>query len=160
MDEQILRDAASRQQLAVLVKLRHRVSELRRLLSVHRRVYQGLAAPGFRVFEGDEPEALLQRLFERYEHTLEAVGSVRELLLGSFDLYMTSTSQRTNDTMRVLTVVTVTLGIVAAVAGVLGVNFQGVDVFRLGNRGFHDMLITIGLLVGVVLLIGRWLKWL
>ena len=97
---------------------------------------------------------LLSELFGVYEHTAEAVGHARELVLGSFDLYMTSTGQRTNDIMRVLTVATVALGIVAAVAGLMGMNFQA-DIFKTGNTGFRDVLIFSAALTGSIVAVGR-----
>ena len=40
---------------------------------------------------------------------MTAVEAARDLVLGSFNIYMTRTAQRTNDTMKVLTLVTVLL---------------------------------------------------
>ncbi len=159
LDEKILNEGAERRQLEALVQLRHRVSTLRRLLGAHRLVYFSLSSPDFKVYAGDQPEALLGGLLGSYEDTVHAVGSARELILGSFDLYMTSTSQRTNDIMRVLTVVTVVLGIVAAVAGLMGMNFQA-DVFKSGNAGFRDVMILVAGLTVLILALGRWRRWL
>lgn len=160
LDEHILSEAQQgRRHLETLVGLRRRVSELRRLLAAHRLVYVGLARPDFAVFRDDRPEVMLMRLLQQFEHAQEAVSHTREAVLGSFDLLMSSTGQRTNDVMRVLTVVTVTLGIVAAVAGLMGMNFQA-DIFKAGNSGFRDVLLfSAGLALSVVAL-GRWQRWL
>ncbi len=160
LDEGILHERGrDRQHLETLVALRRRVSDLRRLLSVHRLVYAGLASPDFVVFAGDQPEAMLTRLFGQYERAQEAIGHTRDMMLGSFDLHMTHTGQRTNEIMRVLTVVTVALGLIAAVAGLMGMNFQA-DIFKSGNVGFRDvLLLSAGLIVATVGL-GRWRGWL
>ncbi|GHF46626.1 Mg2+ and Co2+ transporter CorA [Deinococcus metalli] len=160
LDEHILAESRQgRRHLAILVGLRRRVSELRRLLSTHRLVYLALASPDFAVYRDDEPEERLARLFQHFERTQEAIGHTRETVLGSFDLLMSSTGQRTNEVMRVLTVVTVTLGIVAAVAGLMGMNFQA-DVFKAGNSGFRDVLIGSLALIAAVIGVGRWAGWL
>lgn len=160
LDEHILSEARQgRRHLEILVGLRRRVSELRRMLAAHRLVYVALASPDFAVYENDEPEVRLTRLLHQFERTQEAVSHTRETVLGSFDLLMSSTGQRTNDTMRILTVVTVTLGIIAAVAGVMGMNFQA-DVFKAGNSGFRDVLLFSGGLIVAVIGVGRWIGWL
>ncbi|PNY81768.1 magnesium transporter CorA family protein [Deinococcus koreensis] len=160
LDERILSEKRrERQHLETLVGLRRRVSELRRLLGAHRPVYVGLASPDFLIFQDDQPEAMLTRLLRQFEQTQEAVGQTRETVLGTFDLLMSSTGQRTNDVMRALTVVTVTLGIIAAVAGVMGMNFQA-DIFKAGNTGFRDVLLFSAGLSVLVVALGRWRGWL
>lgn len=137
LDEQILSDpSTSRDQLKTLATLRHQVSELRRRVDAHRPVYVALASPDFAVFQDDEPEVRLTRLLDQFQQAQEAVSRTRESVLGSFDLLMGATGQQTNDVMRTLTVITVTLGIVAAVAGLMGMNFKA-DVFNAGNTGFQ-----------------------
>ncbi|ALW87554.1 magnesium transporter CorA family protein [Deinococcus actinosclerus] len=160
LDELILQEPRhGRRHLETLVGLRRRVSELRRLLTAHRPVYVALASPDFTVFDHDEPEVRLEKLLRAFEHTQEAVSHTREAVLGTFDLLMSSTGQRTNEVMRVLTVVTVTLGIVAAVAGLMGMNFQA-DIFKAGNTGFRDVLLGSGLLIVLIVALGRWRGWL
>ena len=46
----------------------------------------------------------------------------RDLLLGSFEVFMTRTAQRTNDTMKVLALATVLLLPGSLIAGLLGMN--------------------------------------
>ena len=58
----------------------------------------------------------------RYGDAMTAVEGARDLVLGSFDIYMTRTSQRTNDTMKILTLVTVLLLPGSLIAGLLGMN--------------------------------------
>ncbi len=158
LDEHILRDPA-RNHLADLVRLRQRVSVLRRALGAHRMVYAGLASPEFTVFQGDQPETLLTRLFQQYQHAYEAISHTREMVLGSFDLYMTSTGQHTNEIMRVLTVVTVLLGLLGVLAGILGTNFQA-GIFKSGEHGFRLMLGGMFLLLVSILSLARWRRWL
>jgi Mg2+ and Co2+ transporter CorA len=67
-------------------------------------------------------------------------------------------AQKTNDTMRVLTFVTVLLGSLALVAGVMGMNFE-LAFFRTGQRGFF---IVTGVMVAatvVSILVALWRKW-
>ena len=87
-----------------------------------------------------------------------APESARELVIGSFELFSTRTAQRTNETMRVLTFVTVLLGTLSVLAGVLGMNFEA-PIFSTGARG---LTITIGVMLAIIAIaiaVGRWRRW-
>ena len=93
-----------------LVRARRRISRLRRLLAEHRTVFASLASPEVTRFV-DDPEltGLLQSVSNRFDGALAAVEDSREALLGSFDVLMSRTAQRTNEVMKVLTLATVLL---------------------------------------------------
>lgn len=159
LDEQVMRESSRAEDLETMVTLRHRVGELRRLLTPHRSVYGALARPDYAVFVGDEPDPHLATLSEHFERAVEATEHARELVLGSFQLYTARASERTNDIMRVLTVTTVVLGIVAAAAGLLGTNFEA-SVFKTGDTGFRAVLVGSAAMVLMALIVARWRRWL
>jgi Mg2+ and Co2+ transporter CorA len=105
-----------------LTTLRRRAATLRRALAPHRQVFAALARPDSTLHEalGRPWPGLLDRL----DTTLQAVETARDLLLGTYDLLMTRVAQRTNDTVKLLTVVSVALMPAALVAGLLGMNFD------------------------------------
>jgi magnesium transporter len=105
-----------------LVDLRREIGRLRRRLSPHRRVFIALAHPSFDVISGSSAAAEFSVLVDRLETALQAIDTTREMVVGSFDLFMTRTSQRTNDIMRVLTMVSVVLLPATVVAGIFGMN--------------------------------------
>ncbi|GAB3097098.1 magnesium/cobalt transporter CorA [Lysobacter terrae] len=146
LEVQLLERPSPRGYTAELAVLRRATSQLRRLLAPHRRVYGAMARPDFRPDAGKETDAHFRALNERFERTLEAVEAARQLVIGSFELFATHTAQRTNEIMRTLTFVTVLLGTLAVVAGVLGMNFEA-PIFKTGTRGFVT---TIVLMAGVV----------
>lgn len=159
LDEQVMRAWSKSEYLETMVTLRHRVGELRRLLTPHRSVYGALARPDYAVFVGDEPDPHLAALSEHFERAVEATEHARELVLGSFQLYTARSSERTNDIMRLLTVATVVLGIVAAVAGLLGTNFEA-SVFKTGDLGFRAVVVGSAVLILLVMIVARWRRWL
>jgi magnesium transporter len=107
-----------------LVAMRRRIARVRRLLSNHRDMYSEVTRPDFMTdLESREADAL-GALTHRLERATEAIGNAREMLIGTFDVHMTRTAQRTNDIMRLLTWVSVTLLPAGVVAGVMGMNFQ------------------------------------
>ena len=80
------------------------------------------------------------------------------MLIGTFDVHMTRTAQRTNDIMRVLTWTSVILLPAVVVAGIMGMNFQ-VGIFDRAELFW----VVIGFMVAtavVTLLIARWRGWL
>jgi magnesium transporter len=123
LDEVALR-GDDKNMLARLVDMRRRIAQVRRLLNSHRDMYSEVGRPDFIPdIEPREAEALAS-LIHRLERATDTVANAREMLIGSFDVHMTRTAQRTNDIMRVLTLVSVTLLPAAVLAGVMGMNFK------------------------------------
>ena len=113
--------------LADLVRIRTRIAMLRRLLARHRYTYAALADVVLQAV--DQPDELprtrqeaLAGVAARYAEAMLSVESARDLVLGSFNVYATLTAQRTNDTMKILTLVTVLLLPGSMIAGLLGMN--------------------------------------
>ena len=104
-----------------------------------------------------EAEALAA-LTHRLERATEAVANAREMLIGTFDVHMTRTAQRTNDTMRLLTWVSVTLLPAAVLAGIMGMNFQ-VGLFENPNV-FWIVVASMVLLALSTLTVARRRNWL
>ncbi|AWN24076.1 magnesium transporter CorA [Deinococcus irradiatisoli] len=158
LDEEILLHPTDREFLGDLVTLRRRVGELRRTLAPHREVFSSLARPDFQGLGTTEAGPAFRSLFDRFERAMDAAEKARELVIGSFDLYMAGTSRKTNDAVQVLTIVTVSLGVIGAVAGVMGTNFQ-VDFFKAGLHGFLWMVLGMLALIALVLFVARRNKW-
>jgi Mg2+ and Co2+ transporter CorA len=159
LDEAALRQRADPRFLEELAALRRRVGDLRRLLAPHREVFAALARPDFRVVAASESAAHFRALNDRLERALDAADAAREMVLGSFELFMTGTAQSTNDTVRVLTVVTVLIGLTGVIAGVMGMNFP-LALFDSGAVGFAAVLAGMAATVAAVLLLARARGWL
>ncbi len=121
LDTEALR-TTSRDLLDGMVEVRHGIALLRRQLAAHRDVFAALAGADFEAIVGSGSTAHLQRLADRLQSTIEAVDASREALVGTFDIHMTRTAQRTNDIMKTLTMVNVLLLPAAVVAGFMGMN--------------------------------------
>ena len=158
LDQDILLHPLDRGFLEKLVELRRRVARLRQLLAPHRDVFPVLAQPDFQGVADLKAGPQFRALEGRFERAMDATQTAREVVLGSFDLYMAGISRKTNDAVQVLTIVTVALGIVSAVAGVLGTNFV-LGFFKSGTLGFVLMLLGMAALVALVLLVARRQRW-
>lgn len=142
-----------------LVRCRRRIARLRRLMADHRMVFTALAAPDVgRLVDDPDATTMLQGLSTRYEGAIAAVEASREAVLGSFDVFMTRTAQRTNEVMKVLTIVTVLLLPGSVLAGLLGMNVQ-VPLNKDDPISFWYVVAALGVLALTILLLARLRRW-
>jgi magnesium transporter len=158
LDAKALRNEGRGQLLEDLVALRHRIARLRRLLTDHRALFASLAGPDVLQVAGDQAAAL-QAVAGRFENALGAVEDSRDLLLGSFDVYMTRTTQRTNEVMKVLALATVLLLPGSLIAGLLGMNVT-VPLPKDDPMSFWIVVTGVSLLAISVVMLARARRWL
>jgi len=111
-------------ELGRLVGLRHEVGALRRALTSHRSIMLALTRPELANLERDSHAERFESLRERLEEVIQAARDSRDSVVGSFDVIIARSEQRTNEIMKVLTLVSALLLPGALVAGVLGMNFK------------------------------------
>lgn len=158
MEVGLLANPRHRGCLPELASLRRAASRIRRLLAPHRAVFGAIARPDFRPEADAGAERDFRALEQRFERAMDAAENARDLLVGTFELYSTRSAERTNDTMRALTFVTVLLGTLAVFAGLLGMNFQ-VAFFETGARGFWTAVGSMAGFAALALLVARWRRW-
>lgn len=160
LDARSLRRDAGSALLDDLVVLRRRIARLRRALADHREVFAALADAGMlQVLEDDDAAAGLRAVSERFDAALAAVEDAREVLLGSFDVYMTRTAQRTNDIMKILAVTTVLLLPGSLIAGLLGMNVS-IPLSKDDPSSFWLVLGSVAALAALIVGIARLRRWL
>jgi magnesium/cobalt transport protein CorA len=156
-----LDDAAlgsERDLLGRLVRMRRRIAHVRRILSPHREVAAELARADFLPERHREGAEGLEAVMSRLERAADAFTQARDMLIGTFDVHMTRTAQRTNDVMRVLTLVSVVLLPAVVIAGVMGMNFKA-PLFENPNLFYVVVGVMVALAAGT-LLFARWRRWL
>lgn len=97
-----------------------------------------------------------------YDHTIQimdVIESYRDLTTGMMDLYLSSLGMRTNEIMRVLTVVTSIFIPLTFIAGVYGMNFQNMPELRTRD-GYFIVLGLMGAIGLGMLYFFRRKKWL
>lgn len=125
LDEELLGTSPDESALlGRLQRLRRKVRRLRRGLGPQREVLGLLSHPESEALTGSEIAPDYQRLDEQVGRALEAVDTTREMIVGSFDVFMTRTAQATNEIMKRLTIVSVLLLPAAVIAGIMGMNFK------------------------------------
>jgi magnesium transporter len=115
-------DSATQKELARIYHLRHTVTELRRFLGAQRDVFQRLITHGIHLQQQD------MTLYYRdvYDHIVrqyETVDSVRDLLTSAMDVYLSTVSNRLNQTVKALTVIASLFLPLSFLTGFYGMNF-------------------------------------
>lgn len=156
LDARALRGRHGDDILAAMVELRHRIGILRRVLAPHRDAFSALGLPELGVDEaiGRPWPGLVDRL----EGAMQAVESLRTGLLGTFDIHMGRVTQRANDVMRALTLLSAVLLPSVVLAGIMGMNFS-VGFFEEPTNFWLVVAAMAGLAV-TVLAIARLRRWL
>lgn len=144
--------------LAELRLLRKGASRLRRMLAPHRAVFTALSRPDFRPEEDELTDRHFRVLDTHYERAMDMVENARDLVVGSFELFSSQTALAANETMKVLTFVTVVVGVLAVIGGVLGMNFEA-PFFKTGVIGFSVAVALMLILAGISVFLGRKRRW-
>lgn len=154
LDEQALHSRDAESFLAEIVAQRRRVGALRRALAPLRVALAPLGRPDLEIPELGKP---WPGVLDRLERTIGAVENVRELIIGSFDVFMARSAERTNDIMKALTILNAVLLPAIVVAGVMGMNFR--VAFFEEPVNFWFVVAAMILLASGILAFSRWRKW-
>ena len=143
--------------LSRLVELRRSIGTLRRALSPHREVIVALAHPELDLLSTETSAERFAAIESRVTQALDAAREAKESTRGSFDLLVARIGQRTNDIMKLLTLVTVILLPASVLAGVMGMNFK-VGLFDLVWMFWAVIAAMLGIAV-LVLSVARGRRW-
>jgi magnesium/cobalt transport protein CorA len=122
LDQLAVRLPSDERFLADVLTLRRRIARLRRALVPNREALWPLTRPDFEL-RGDLGR-VSPDIVARLERSIDSVENARELLVGTFDLYLGRASQRTNDVMKALTLISAIALPAIVLAGVMGMNFK------------------------------------
>lgn len=114
---------ATPESLKSVYRLKHAVTEIRRMLAAQRDVFQSLITHGIHLQQAD------MTLYYRdvYDHIVrqyETVDSLRDLLTSAMDVYLSTVSNRLNQTTKTLTVIASLFLPLSFLTGFYGMNFS------------------------------------
>jgi Mg2+ and Co2+ transporter CorA len=155
LDELALRRRPRNDVLARIVELRRRIGVIRRTLSPHRIAFAALARPEMELHE--ELGRPWPGLTERLDSAVASVENLRDLLLGTFDIYMGRAAQDANEVMKVLTLLSAVLLPAVVLAGVMGMNFK--LPFFDEESNFFIVVAAMVIFAVSILLAARWRRW-
>ena len=158
LDVEILNEGTHRKVLRRIVAVRTRVSQLRALLATQRPIFYGFSRPDFVLnFDKDaiEPYA---RLSDRYDRAIDEVERTRDVVVGSFDLFTSMTTEQTNVLVKALTLLTAVIGFCGLIAGLLGMNFD-FPFLKTGFIGFEEVVGSLIVLSILSVIVAKWQRW-
>jgi magnesium transporter len=109
-----------------IFRLRRTVLKLRRMLGYLREVMNRLARDEFAVIDADD-RVYFRDIYDHLVRLYDVIEGLRDMVGGALDTYLSVTSNRMNEIMRTLTVVTVLFMPISFIAGFFGMNFFGED---------------------------------
>ncbi len=113
----------SRSHLARIFSLKHELSTMRRVLSPQRDLMLALAkSPDSRVSEANA--AYFRDVYDHLVRMAEGIEANRDLLSSTMDAYLSSVSNRTNEIMKYLTIMSALFLPLSFVVGFFGQNFD------------------------------------
>ncbi|MGA8362183.1 MAG: magnesium/cobalt transporter CorA [Candidatus Dormiibacterota bacterium] len=129
LQDEVLENA-NNAQLALLQDMKHSAVEMRRVLGAQRDMFQRLVTLSL---EADrETTAYYRDVYDHIIRQYETVDSLRDLLTGAMDVYLSTVSNRLNMTVKALTVVASLFLPLTFLTGFFGMNF-GWLVSRIGT---------------------------
>lgn len=100
-------------------------------------------------------------LYDVYDHTVQAIETIegfRDIISGMLDIYMSNINQRTNEIMKVLTVITTIFVPLTFIASIYGMNFPSMPGLN-SVWGFHIILLSMLTSVALMLYFFRRKNW-
>jgi magnesium transporter len=123
LGEEVVHDPGP-ETLHTIQTLKRELSHLRRSVWPLREVVSGFQRADS-VLLNDRTEVFLRDAYDHTIQVMETVESFRDMVSGMFDTYLSSVSNRMNEVMKVLTIIATIFIPITFVAGVYGMNFQG-----------------------------------
>jgi magnesium transporter len=155
LDQVALRLRGGGDFLSAVVALRHRITIVRRALTPNRDALSPIVRPDFEVHE--DLVRAWPGTIDRLERAIDSVDRTRELLVGSFDIYLGRSAQRSNDVMKTLTLVSALALPAIVLAGIMGMNFQ--MLFFEEPNNFWLVIGAMGVFAVVIVAVSRWRGW-
>ncbi len=121
--DRVLVETKSRSLLELIYSNRSNLLLTRRLLRPQSDVVCQIAQGNFHIIDEDS-ETLIRDVYDHTLRTLDRIDSLLDINLGSLSIYSSSVSERMNETMRILTVIS-TIGVpLTILVGWYGMNFR------------------------------------
>jgi magnesium transporter len=114
----------TKETLPRIFTLKRAAIQLRRILSPQREVLNRLARDEYRVIDAKE-RVYFRGVYDHLVRLHDINEGVRDLIAGALDIYLSATSNRLNEVMRILTQVTVFGLPLTFLTGFFGMNFFG-----------------------------------
>ena len=145
--------------LSTIYALKHDVAELRRFMSAQRDLFQRLITHTVDLHDQDMT-IYWRDVYDHMVRQYETVDSLRDLLTGAMDVYLSTVSNRLNVTMKTLTVIASLFLPLSFLTGFYGMNFAYLtQVLEAPYATFAVGIVTMLIAIGIQLYLFRRRGW-
>ncbi|WP_027358940.1 magnesium/cobalt transporter CorA [Desulforegula conservatrix] len=130
---------------------------LRKALWPVRELVNGLQKTESSLIE-ESTDVFLRDVYEHSVQVIESIEMMRDMLGSALDIYLSSTSNRMNEVMRVLTVISTLFIPLTFMVGIYGMNFENMPELKL-KYGYEGLWVIMILTVAVMITFFRKRKW-
>jgi magnesium transporter len=106
------------------------------------------------------PETLiyLRDVYDHTVHIIESLDAIRDLIASLLDMYLSSVSNRLNQEVRLLTVITLLFMPATLIAGIFGMNFRTMPWLEAADGFSHalGLMLLVAFFMGAVFWLRRW----
>jgi magnesium transporter len=142
-----------------LYRLRHEVAGLHTALGAQLDVFQRLLLYMVRVDRSAEIDTAFRSIYEQVVRQYEVSDSLRDLISGAMDVYLSTVSNRLNSTMAQLTLVASVFLPLTFLTGFFGMNFAFLVTHITTEVAFAIGLVVMVTSIGLMLTIFRLRRW-
>jgi magnesium transporter len=128
LEDEVFNDPTQRT-LNTLFSVKRVALELRRLIGPHREVLNRLARDDYAMIDAAE-RVYFRDIYDHFVRLADINESVRDLLSGTLDTYLSVTSNRMNEIMKLLTIITALFMPMTVLTGFFGMNFETIPFER------------------------------
>lgn len=150
LEDEIYKDARPEHYKASQ-NLRRELITLRKAVYPLREAIYKLSKESNNALISEDTKDYLSDVYDHAVHIMESIETYRDLTSGLMDLYMTSVSNRMNEIMKVLTVISTIFIPITFIAGIYGMNFQNMP--ELSLKYGYPAAITLMVVIVIVMLI-------
>jgi magnesium transporter len=157
LEERIIKAPSQKSQEEILM-LKRDMLKLRKVLSPQREVINILLRHDFDLIQ-EENRLYFMDVYDHVLRIIDLLDTYQDLITGSMDLLMTQISNKTNEIMKVLTIITTIIMPLTLVTGIYGMNFKYIPELDF-RYGYFGVLIVMAILVIIEFVYFKRKKWL
>jgi magnesium transporter len=151
-------DNPSPRMLEQIFMLKRGLLVLRRIVMPQREIMNKLGRGDYDVIEHDD-RVFFRDVYDQLVRLHDIIDSMRDLVSGTLDTYLSVVNNRLNDTMKTLTLITTLFMPLSFVAGFFGMNFFGpVSTFFAAWTTHTSFLVTLAAMMITPMIMYMWLR--
>jgi magnesium transporter len=144
--------------LSKLLRLKRRVIFLRKTLILEREVLARLVRGEFELVR-EEEMVYYRNVYDHLVRYTELIEAAREMVSDLTQTYLAAASNRTNEIMKVLTIISTSILPMTLIAGIYGMNFENLPETK-WHYGYYLALGLMAIVGSAPLVLFRWRRWL